>query len=42
MSFKNIRAIPSPEAIRSLIPLDAELSALKQKNDKHITDVITG
>lgn len=42
MSFKNIRAIPSPEAIRSLIPLDAELSALKKRNDKLISDVITG
>ena len=42
MSFKNVRAIPSPEAIRSLIPINEELAKIKKDNDRQIADVITG
>ncbi|MBR1736879.1 MAG: 3-deoxy-7-phosphoheptulonate synthase [Firmicutes bacterium] len=42
MGFKEIRTIPSPEAIRSLIPFSDELAAIKKENDKKIADVITG
>ncbi|MBR6401182.1 MAG: 3-deoxy-7-phosphoheptulonate synthase [Firmicutes bacterium] len=42
MSFKNVRAIPSPESIRSLIPISEELAAVKKDNDKQIADVIMG
>lgn len=42
MSFKNVRAIPSPESIRSLIPINEELAKIKKDNDKQIADVITG
>ncbi len=42
MSFKNVRAIPSPEAIRSLIPINEELAKIKKENDRQIADVITG
>lgn len=42
MSFKNVRAIPSPESIQSMIPISSELSAVKKQNDKSIADIITG
>ncbi|MBQ6554291.1 MAG: 3-deoxy-7-phosphoheptulonate synthase [Firmicutes bacterium] len=42
MSFTNVRAIPSPEAVISLVPLSAEAAKTKKANDKRIADVITG
>ena len=42
MSFTNVRAIPSPEAVISLVPLSAEAAQTKKENDRQIADVITG
>ena len=42
MSFTNVRAIPSPEAVISLVPLSAEAAVTKKENDRRIADVITG
>ena len=42
MSFEFIKKLPTPEEIRSRIPLSDELAQLKQQRDSEIADVITG
>ena len=42
MSFKYLRALPTPEEIKQQLPLSPELIAKKAARDKEISDIITG
>lgn len=42
MSFKYLRALPTPEEIKQQLPLSLELIAKKAARDKEISDIITG
>jgi len=42
MSFNYIQELPSPEEIRSELPLSDKLAAIKHKRDQEIADVFTG
>ncbi|MGN0402289.1 MAG: 3-deoxy-7-phosphoheptulonate synthase [Acetatifactor sp.] len=42
MSFDFIKKLPTPEEIRSLLPLTPELASVKQQRDAEIRDVLTG
>lgn len=42
MSFEFIKKLPTPEQIRESYPFPEKLTALKEKRDREITDVITG
>lgn len=42
MSFKYLRALPTPEEIKQQLPLSPELIAKKATRDKEISDIITG
>ena len=42
MSFKYLRALPSPEELRNEYPVPKELAELKKQRDAMIADVITG
>lgn len=42
MSFKYLRALPTPEEIKQQLPLPPELIAKKAARDKEISDIITG
>lgn len=42
MSFKYLRALPTPEEIKQQLPLSPELIAKKVARDKEISDIITG
>ena len=42
MGFEFLKKLPTPEEIRSLYPIDAEIQALKTQRDKEIRDVFTG
>ena len=42
MGFEFLKKLPTPEEIRSLYPIDAEIRALKTQRDEEIRDVFTG
>lgn len=42
MSFKYLRALPTPEEIKQQLPLSPELIAKKAARDKEISDIVTG
>ena len=42
MGFEFLKKLPTPEEIRSLYPIDAEIQALKMQRDEEIRDVFTG
>ena len=42
MSFKYLRALPTPEEIKQQLPLSPELITKKAARDKEISDIITG
>ena len=42
MNLKFIRKLPVPQEIKQMYPLNEELQAIKDKNDKEIRDVFTG
>lgn len=42
MNLKFIRKLPVPQEIKQMYPLDEELQAVKDKNDKEIRDVFLG
>lgn len=42
MSFVNVRAIPSPEAVRSLVPVPEDIAKVKKANDEALKKVFTG
>ncbi|MCR4746648.1 MAG: 3-deoxy-7-phosphoheptulonate synthase [Lachnospiraceae bacterium] len=42
MSFKFIKALPTPEDIRTIIPMTDALKEAKKKRDAEIADVLTG
>ncbi|MDD2971918.1 MAG: 3-deoxy-7-phosphoheptulonate synthase [Lachnospiraceae bacterium] len=42
MGFDFIKKLPTPEEIREQYPLSGELTAIKEKRDQEIKDIITG
>lgn len=42
MSFNYVKELPSPQVVKELLPLSAELINVKIERDKKIRDVITG
>ncbi|MQN01600.1 MAG: 3-deoxy-7-phosphoheptulonate synthase [Lachnospiraceae bacterium] len=42
MSFKYLRPMPSPDEIKSELPLSEKGTAVKKKRDQEIADIITG
>ena len=42
MSFNYLTPLPTPEEIKSQIPLSEELQEIKKKRDQEIADIITG
>lgn len=42
MSFSYLQKLPSPSKIKELFPFSGELTALKKKRDRMISDVLTG
>lgn len=42
MSFEFIKKLPTPDEIREILPLPGELTALKERRDAEIREVLTG
>jgi 3-deoxy-7-phosphoheptulonate synthase len=42
MAFQTIAKIPTPEEMKAMIPLNSELTKIKQTRDKAITDIFLG
>ena len=42
MSFTYLKAMPSPEEIKSQYPMTPEMMATKKERDRQIADIITG
>lgn len=42
MSFEYVKELPSPQVVKELLPLSAELAGIKAARDAEIADIITG